>query len=59
MDADAWLALLAAEERRGRTGLAATVGESRSRRAAIMVGGAVLVTVVLVVLMVLASLVLG
>ncbi len=57
-DPDAWVALLAAEERRNRSSLLSGA-PGRGRRTAIIIGGAVAVIAVLAVVTVLLSLVAG
>lgn len=55
VDPDAWLALLAAEERKSTPALLSAGSNDRGRRVAIMIGGAVAIIAVLTLIMVLLS----
>ena len=55
VDPDAWLALLAAEERKSTPALLSAGSHDRGRRVAIMIGGAVAIIAVLTLIMVLLS----
>ena len=55
VDPDAWLALLAAEERKSTPTLLSAGSGDRGRRGAIMIGGAVAIIAVLTIIMVLLS----